>query len=332
MKLIAALACSLLITTSAYARDQVRIVGSSTVFPFSTMVAENFGKTSDFKAPIVESTGTGGGMKLFCSGVGESHPDITNASRAIKQTEVDKCKTNGVTPIEVLIGFDGIVFAHSKSSFLNMKLTKKQLFLALAKHVPNADGKLVENPNVLWSDVDPLLPNVKIRVMGPPPTSGTRDAFLELVMESAAKQLLPDMPKEEFKVVAHTMREDGHFIEAGENDNLIVQKLEADPELIGIFGFSFLDQNNDKVEGIPIDGVKPLFETIASGDYSVSRPLFFYVKKEHLQTGFGLREFVEEFISETAIGQEGYTTDQGLIPLPEDEYNRRMDEVRKQIQ
>ncbi len=305
---------------SAEARDQIRIVGSSTVFPFSTAVAEQFGKSTKYKTPVVESTGSGGGMKLFCAGVGVGHPDITNASRRIKSSEFKKCSDNGITIVEVKVGFDGIVLANSKST-KPLALTKKQVFQALAKDVP-VDGKLVANPYKKWSDIDPSLPNAKIEVLGPPPTSGTRDAFVELAMEGGAKAfpMLKDMrskDKKAFKAVAHSIREDGAFIDAGENDNLIVQKLEANPAAVGVFGFSFLDQNADKIQGATVDGVQPTFEEIASGKYGVSRSLFFYVKKEHVGVVPGIEEYVAEFTSEKAWGVEGYLVDKGLIPLPE---------------
>ena len=308
------------VNSGAEARDQIRIVGSSTVFPFSTAVAEQFGKTTDFKTPVVESTGSGGGMKLFCAGVGTEHPDITNASRRIKASEFETCGKNGITVVEVKIGFDGIVLANDKSG-PDITLTKQQVFQALAKEVPVA-GKLVPNPYTKWSDIDASLPDAKIEVLGPPPTSGTRDAFVELAMEGGARkfEMLKAMRKEDkkaFKAVAHAMREDGAFIEAGENDNLIVQKLQANPAAIGIFGFSFLDQNADVIKGANVDGADPTFENIAGGDYGVSRSLFFYVKKEHVGVVPGVSDFVGEFTSDKAWGDEGYLVDKGLIPLPE---------------
>ncbi|WP_417431342.1 PstS family phosphate ABC transporter substrate-binding protein [Kiloniella sp.] len=304
---------------AAQARDQIRIVGSSTVFPFSTTVAETFGKTTGFKTPVVESTGSGGGMKLFCAGVGVEHPDITNASRRIKASEYEKCTKNGVSITEVKIGFDGIVLANSKQSD-RLTLTKKQIFMALAKQVP-VDGKLVDNPYQKWSDIDSSLPNSKIEVLGPPPTSGTRDAFVELAMEGGAKKFenlkaLRKSDKKAFKAIAHTIREDGAYVEAGENDNLIIQKLEANPQAVGIFGFSFLDQNADKIQGSIVEGAEPTFENIAAGDYSVSRSLYFYVKKEHVGSVPGIQEFVNAFTNEDAWGDEGYLADKGLIPLP----------------
>jgi len=302
---------------SAAARDQIRIVGSSTVFPFSTAVAETFGKTSSFKAPVVESTGSGGGIKLFCAGVGLSHPDITNASRRIKKSEVDKCAANGVKEVvEVKIGYDGIAMGQSKAG-ADLKLTKKQIFLALAAKVPSGD-KMIDNPYKMWSEIDPSLPRIKIEVLGPPPTSGTRDAFVELVMREGAKAFpnIKKLDKKPFRTISDKMREDGAFIEAGENDNLIVQKLEANPSAVGIFGFSFLDQNADKIKGAEVEGVKPTFEAIADGSYKVSRSLYFYVKKAHVGVVPGIQEYVAEFTSEKAAGDEGYLTDKGLIPLP----------------
>jgi len=307
----------------AEARDQIRIVGSSTVFPFATSVAETFGNKGNFKTPVVESTGSGGGLKLFCAGIGTEHPDITNASRRIKKSEVEKCAKAGITEItEVKVGFDGIVLANSKST-KPVELTKKQIFMALAKQVP-VDGKLVDNPYMKWSDVDASLPNTKIEVLGPPPTSGTRDAFVELAMEGGAKgfdslKALRKSDKKAFKAIAHAVREDGAYIEAGENDNLIVQKLVANPDAVGIFGFSFLDQNADKIQGGVIGGVAPTFENISAGDYGISRSLFFYVKNAHVGTVPGIKEFVAEFTSEDAFGEFGYLTEKGLIPLSEAE-------------
>ncbi len=319
--LIAGSIALLNIAGPALARDQIRIVGSSTVFPFSTAVAERFGRTTSFKTPIVESTGTGGGLKLFCSGVGYSTPDIANASRRIKESEVGYCHKNGVDEVvEIRIGFDGIVLANAKTSE-PLALTTKQIFLALAREIPVA-GKLVKNPNRTWKEVDVSLPDRKIEVLGPPPTSGTRDAFVEIAMEGGAKQIpmlleLSSSDKNAFAAIAHAIREDGAYVEAGENDNLIVQKLRANPAAIGIFGFSFLDQNEDRVQGSPIDGTVPSFEDIASGQYPISRSLYFYVKKDHVGQVPGLVEYIAEFTSETAVGSEGYLSERGLIPLTE---------------
>lgn len=312
------------LSAQALARDTINIVGSSTVFPFSTAVAETFGRTGGFKTPKVESTGTGGGMKLFCGGVGVTHPDITNASRAMKASEFEACQDKGVKEItEVKIGFDGIVLAESKAG-LAMDLTLKDVWTALAKDVPDASGNLVPNPNKTWKDVNPALPDAKIEVLGPPPTSGTRDAFVELAMEGGcnaydAIKALKKEDEKKHKAVCHGVREDGAFIEAGENDNLIVQKLVANPKAVGVFGYSFLDQNADKIQGIKINGVEPTYESIASGEYPVSRSIFFYVKNAHVGTIPGIKEFVTEFTSDKAWGPEGYLADKGLIALPDAE-------------
>jgi phosphate transport system substrate-binding protein len=314
------------VASAQSARDYISIVGSSTVYPFATVVAEQFGKTTQFKTPKIESTGSGGGFKLFCAGVGTENPDITNASRAMKKSEFETCQSNGVKDIvEVKIGYDGIVVANAKKA-APLKLTRKDLFMALAKEVPDPSGgqKTVANPYKTWKDVNPALPDVKIEVLGPPPTSGTRDAFVELAMEAGAKEIdwlkaLGKSDKKKFKGIAHTVREDGAYIEAGENDNLIVQKLEANPRALGIFGFSFLDQNTDKIQGAFIDGVQPTFENIADGKYPVSRPLFFYVKKAHANVIPGMKEYLAEFTSEKAWGDDGYLAEKGLIPMPEAE-------------
>jgi len=313
---------TLFLPLSASARDQIRIVGSSTVYPFATVVAEEFGRGGDFKTPIIESTGTGGGLKLFCAGVGVSHPDITNASRRIKDSEVELCARNGVDDItEISIGFDGIVLANSKASPAR-EFTLRQIFLALAKEVPGPNGELIANPHRTWKDVDASLPDVEIEVLGPPPTSGTRDAFNELALEGGCKTF-PDLKalkkteKNRYKQICRAMREDGAYVDAGENDNLIVQKLVANPNAIGVFGFSFLDQNEDIIQGSRVDGQEPSFEAISDAEYPVSRSLYFYVKKAHVDSIPGIREYVAEFTSEEAIGDEGYLADRGLIPAPE---------------
>lgn len=320
---------------AASGRDYISIVGSSTVYPFATTVAEQFGKTSKFKTPKIESTGSGGGMKLFCAGSGIETPDITNASRRIKYSEYEKCQKNGVKEIiEVKIGYDGIVLANSKKAG-QMTLSKKDIFLGLAKDVPNPNGdeKLIPNPYKTWKDVNPALPATKIEVLGPPPTSGTRDAFAELAMEGGCKQIgwikaLKKKDKKYFKAVCHTLREDGAYIEAGENDNLIVQKLVANPKAIGIFGFSFLDQNGDKIQGSIIGGEEPTFENIAAGKYPVSRPLYFYVKKAHMGVVPGMAEYLNEFSSDKAWGEEGYLADKGLIPMPKAERKQFLSDIK----
>lgn len=317
------------------ARDYITIVGSSTVYPFSTVVAEQFGKSSKFKAPKVESTGTGGGFKLFCGGVGVKHPDISNASRRIKVSEFEMCQKNGVKDIvEVKIGYDGIVIAHSAQA-APIELTLKEMFLALAKEIPDPkdENKTVVNPYKTWDQINPKLPATKIEVLGPPPTSGTRDAFVELGMEGGCKSFawikdLKDKDEKAYKAICHSIREDGAYVEAGENDNLIVQKLQANPKALGIFGFSFLDQNSDKVSGIKVEGVVPEFEAIASGQYPISRPLYFYVKKAHVDVIPGIAEFLDEFSSEKAWGTEGYLIDKGLIPMPDAERKQIADDVK----
>ncbi|GGD20220.1 phosphate ABC transporter substrate-binding protein [Pyruvatibacter mobilis] len=321
MTIAAAAVASIAFAGAAQARDQIQIVGSSTVFPFSTLVAEQFGKTTEFKTPVVESTGSGGGMKLFCAGIGLEHPDITNASRRIKKSEFEKCTAAGITITEVKIGYDGIVIANAKSAD-QFELTRQQLFLALAAQVPNEENVLVKNPYTKWSEIDPSLPDLEIEVLGPPPTSGTRDAFVELVMRKGARKFdflndLRGQDKKAFRAISDTMREDGRFIEAGENDNLMVQKVEANPAALAIFGFSFLEENRDKVQGSIVEGTQPTFDSIASGDYPVSRSLYFYVKNEHVGVVPGIKEFVAEFVAEKAIGEEGYAIDKGLIPLPD---------------
>ena len=307
-------------------RDYLNIVGSSTVYPFSSVVAEQFGKGGNFKTPKVESTGTGGGIKLFCGGVGVEHPDIANASRKMKKSEYDACQKAGVTEIaEVKLGDDGILWAYSKKSKTKWELTSKEIYQALAKRVPDPASPdseaLVENPYKTWNEINPKLPKSKIEVLGPPPTSGTRDAFSELALEHGCESFPWLKAKKEsdnafFKNVCMTIRQDGAYIEAGENDNLILQKLGATPTALGIFGYSYLDQNKDKVKAATVDGVEPNYESIADGQYSISRPLFFYVKKGHIGLIPGIQEFVAEFTSDKAFGEEGYLADKGLIPLP----------------
>ena len=310
---------ALALPSQALAGKNIQIVGSSTVYPFVTVAAEEFGNNTDFNTPIVESTGTGGGLKLFCGGVGETHPDLANASRGIKKSEEELCAKNGVKDItEIKLGYDGIVLANSKKAD-RYSLSKEHVFLALAKQIP-ADGKLIDNPHKNWSDIDASLPNVKIEVYGPPTTSGTRDAFSELVMEKACKDLpefkaaFPD--KKVRKKTCHLVREDGHYIEAGENDNLIVQKLQSNPQALGIFGFSFLDQSGDIVQGSLINDTEPTFDNIASGDYGISRSLYVYLKNAHIGITAGLREFATELVSDEAAGEFGYLSEKGLIPLP----------------
>lgn len=292
---------------AANARDRLLIVGSSTVYPFATAVAETVGN-SGLKYPIVESTGSGAGFSLFCAGIGPATPDISNASRRMKKSELEACRANGVTPVEVEIGYDGIVLANSIHG-PKFTLTVEQVFRALAEKLPGKGG-LLDNPNVSWSDIAGSLPQEKIEVLGPPPTSGTRDAFVELVMDEGCKQV-DGMPEDE----CARIRRDGSFVEAGENDELIVGALEANPVTVGIFGYSFLMQNSGEIQSVGINGVEPTFENISSGDYPVSRPLFFYIKKEHVGEIPGLEDYVAEFTSEAAWGDDGYLAGRGLIPL-----------------
>lgn len=324
--------CGLLLLTACAAaaqaqsaRDYVNIVGSSTVYPFATVAAEQFGRTTKYKTPKVESTGSGGGIKLFCAGVGVQHPDIANSSRPIKASELADCAANGVREvIEVKLGYDGIVLAQSTDAEpLNLSLT--DVFLALAKEVPAEDGRMVPNPHRTWRDVNPDLPAVTIEVLGPPPTSGTRDAFVELAMEGGCSAFpaiaaLKKSDETAFKRACHTLREDGRFVEAGENDNLIVQKLRGNPAALGIFGYSFLEQNLDTLRGAEVDGVEPTFESIAEGRYPISRPIFSYVKKAHVGAIPGIAEFLAELTSTRAMGEEGYLAERGLVPLPPEEY------------
>lgn len=304
----------------AQSRDQIRIVGSSTVFPYTQAVSEQFSAMTGGNAPVVESTGTGGGMQIFCGGVGPDHPDITGASRAMTESEYALCTENGVESItEVLLGYDGLSIATSVDGE-DLDLTKAQIFQALAAEV-EVDGEVVANPYTNWSEIDESLPDAEISVFGPPPTSGTRDAFVELVMEEGCAEFpaIEALEEERMEEVCQRMRQDGPFIEAGENDNLIVQRLQSDANTLGIFGYSFLYENQDTLKPVAIEGVEPAEETIADGTYGVSRPLFFYVKNAHRGVIEGLEEFVGEYVSEESFGEGGYLSERGLIPLPEDE-------------
>lgn len=317
-------------------RQHIEIVGSSTVYPFATVVAERFGKASKFKTPKIESTGSGGGLKLFCDGVGDKYPDVANSSRRIKASEVELCNKNGVKEIvEIKIGYDGIVLARSKSE-TPLQLNMKSLWLALAKDVvdPKDEKKMVPNPFKTWKDVDPSLPDLKIEVLGPPPTSGTRDAFVELALEGGCQEFpaikeLKKTDEPQYKSYCHTIREDGAFVESGENDNLIVQKLVANPSAVGIFGFSFLEQNSEKVQASTVGGVEPTFESIADGKYPISRPLYVYVKKAHVGAVPGIAEYLKEFTSEKAWGMEGYLADKGMIPMPDAERKQFFEAAEK---
>jgi phosphate transport system substrate-binding protein len=313
----AAVALGLIVAPALAARDTIRIVGSSTVYPFTTIVAEQFGKKTDLPTPIVESTGTGGGIKMFCEGAGEDTPDAVNASRAIKESELETCKANGVTVTELKIGYDAIVVAMAKEH-ADMALTTEQIYKALAKYII-VEGEFVENPVKTWSDLDPSLPNEKIEVLGPPPTSGTRDSFVELVIEKECKAAIKTaeltLTEADEKAYCKSVREDGAYVEAGENDNLIVQKLQANPAALGIFGFSFLEENASTLKGATINGVVPEYDTIKQGDYAISRPLFVYFKNEHFELVPDLKKFMEEYQSGDAIGEDGYLVEKGLISL-----------------
>jgi phosphate transport system substrate-binding protein len=319
-------------------RDYISIVGSSTVYPFTTAVAEQFGKGAKFKTPKVESTGTGGGFKLFCSGVGVQYPDLTNASRAIKPSEIEGCNKAGVKDIvELKIGYDGIVLAGSNKS-KPLKISRREIYLALAKTVPDPANtqSLIANPYKTWSQINKTFPADKIEVLGPPPTSGTRDAFVELVMESGCQtfswiKTLKDVDEGRFKRVCDSIREDGSYVEAGENDNLIVQKLESNPKALGIFGYSFLEENISQIHGSNIDGFDPTFDNIASGKYPVSRALFVYVKKAHLGVIPGMKEFIAEYTSDRTMGAEGYLADKGLVPLSAAELIKARNSVAAKI-
>ena len=321
----------------ALARDQLKVVGSSTVFPYSQAVAEEFGKKSGKRAPVVESTGTGGGMKVFCQGVGEGSPDMTGASRAMKKSEWELCSKNGVADItEIQLGYDGLSIAQTRKA-APMDLTKEQLFLALASEVPDGD-KLVKNPNKKWSDIDASLPDAQITVYGPPPTSGTRDAFVELAMHEGCKTLdyfkkqKGALDKEKFEALLKEkctpMRQDGPFIEAGENDNLIVQRIEVDPNAVGIFGYSFLYENEDKLQGVKIAGVTPGFDTIADNSYGLSRPLFVYIKNAHRKVIPGMDEFILEYTSDAAMGEDGYLHERGLVVLADDQLKEMQERAK----
>ncbi len=326
LALSAALAASAISMSANAQRDYISIVGSSTVYPFSTVVAERFGKSTKFATPKVESTGSGGGLKLFCSGVGSATPDITNASRAIKSSEIKLCAKNGIKDIiEITVGYDGIVLANTTAA-KQFSLSRREIFLALAKNIPNPDGSetLVDNPYKTWNEINSTLPTTKIEVLGPPPTSGTRDAFAELALEGGCKtfpfiKAIKKQDKKKYKAICHAVREDGAYVEAGENDNLIVQKLVANPTALGVFGYSFLEQNSDKVQGSIIDGKLPTFDAIAEGDYPVSRSLFFYVKKAHIGVIPGIEQYLAEFTSEKAMGEYGYLAEKGMIPMTEEE-------------
>jgi len=292
-----------LMSSFSYARDQINIVGSSTVYPFSTVVAERFGKSGKFQTPVIESTGTGGGMKLFCAGIGTNTPDMSNASRKIKAKEIALCKKNGVTDItQVIVGLDGIAFTSSAKG-KQYNFTKEQLWEAMAD--------LGSKPTK-WSDIDPSLPDYKIAILTPPATSGTRDAWNSLVMKKGCPE---EILKEQGKKACYMLREDGAVIEVGENDTLIINKLVGEPTYFGIFGFSYYDNSKDKVQAHKIEGKEISLSSIQDGSYPISRPLFFYVKNQHIGIIPGIEEYVKEFTSKKASGKRGYLKDLGLVPL-----------------
>ncbi len=328
---VSALALAAMSATTAAARDQISIVGSSTVFPYTQAVAEQFSNNTGAPSPIVESTGTGGGMQIFCGGIGEGHPDLTGASRAMKDSEWAKCVENGVTEVsEALIGFDGLSMAISRANDFDWDLTLEEVYLALGAEVP-VNGEWVKNPYKQWSEISERLPAVDIVVLGPPPTSGTRDAFVELAMHVGCEET--DFVKNggfDGKWITENcsrMRTDGPFVEAGENDNLIVQRLESDKNALGIFGYSFLFENLDKLKGVNINGVEPSTESIADKSYPISRPLYFYVKNAHRGVIPGLQEFIEEYMSEDALAPGGYLSERGLVTLADDRRKTLQDTV-----
>ncbi len=313
------------------ARDRISIVGSSTVFPFASAVAEAFGPSNNGKVPKVESTGTGGGIKIFCATNGLAGVDVANASRKMKKSEFETCAKNGINEIiEVKIGHDGIVLANAKAGS-TLELDAKDLYLALAKEIP-VNGALVANPNKTWADVNPKLPAVRIEVMGPPPTSGTRDAFAEMILEKGAEKIdflkaMKEKDAEGFKKVAMSIREDGAWKDMGENDNLIVQALANSKDAFGVFGFSFFEENMDKLKAAKIGGKAPEIATIKDGSYPAARSLYFYVKKANLSLLPSLKGYMAEFVSPKAMGEKGYLISRGLIPLAQDELAKQTEVV-----
>ena len=319
MRPVVALFMFMLLAGEVQAHEQIRIVGSSTVFPFAAEVAHRFGDKESLPIPIVESTGTGAGIERFCSGTGAATPDIVNASRTMTPEELALCRRNNVTPIEVKIGYDGIVLAESKEG-PPIALKLEQIFLALAREVP-VSGKMVANPYQKWSDIDPSLPDLAIRVLGPPESSGTRDSFVAMAMTAGAERIrglrlmkLRDLAG--FQAIVGSIRDDGAYISAGENDHLIARNVEERPDSLGIFGFNFLSQHSVRLRGIPVEGVPPDYETIDTANYPLTRPLYFYIKKEHAANTLGLDRYVLEFTRPETRGAEGYLVEGGLVPLP----------------
>ncbi|MDR3439351.1 substrate-binding domain-containing protein [Telmatospirillum sp.] len=322
-------AAPLLIPQAAAAREQIRIVGSSTVYPFATAVAENFGKTTGFRAPVVESTGTGGGLKLFCASIDAASPDIALASRPIHASEAAACAEHGVKDLfEITIGYDGLVIASARRD-APLKLTERQLFQAIAKTVPQGD-KWVPNPYRKWSDVDPSLPNEKILVFGPAPNHGTRDSLVDLVMTQACQSFaaLKTLDQTQQLKACGAVREDGAFVDVSQNYTITLQKLLMEPHAVGILPFSYLDQNGDKIQAAVFDGQVATYDNIFKGSYPLSRPLFLYVKTEHLHTTAGLKEYIAAFTSEKAWGKDGYLAERGLIALTDEQ--RRKESAKAQ--
>lgn len=296
-------------TGSDFSRSQMRIVGSSTVYPFAAYVAEEMGATTDFRTPVVESTGSGGGFKLFCAGLAEDTPDITNASRRMKPSELTMCRDNGVEDItQIIVGADGIVVGQKKEN-ADLDLTREQLTLAVAAQVPE-DGQLVDNPYDRWNEIDTSLPDREIMIYGPPTSSGTRDAFEELVMAHATENMAG------YDEAYTTIRQDGQYVPSGENDNLIVQKLAQNDSAVGIFGYSFLEENRNKIKAATIGGVEPERELISSGEYPVARSLFFYVKNDHIDKIPGMDDYVTLFLSDAMTSDRGMLKSLGLVSLP----------------
>jgi phosphate transport system substrate-binding protein len=332
---VSTLAIAAVAATSATARDEIRRVGSSTVFPYTQAVAENFANKTGFPSPIVESTGTGGGMQIFCGGIGEDFADITGASRAMKASEYELCVSNGVTDItEAQIGSDGLSLAISSDNDFDWDLSLAEIYLALGAQVP-VDGAWADNPYTSWAQIDARLPDIAIEVLGPPPTSGTRDAFVELAMWEGCMELdyvsEGGFDEDWVEENCSRMRTDGPFIEAGENDNLIVQRLQSDPNAMGIFGYSFVFENLDTLKGVKINGVGPDMDTIADGSYPVSRPLFFYIKNAHRGVIPGFVEFLEEYMSEDALAPGGYLSERGLVALSEERRNELRERVANSV-
>ena len=333
-RFLCAVSALALFAAPAFARDQIRIVGSGTVYPFTTTVAEAFGKASGKKTPVVEANGSGPGIKMFCSGAGDDTADFVDASRAMKKSELEDCNKNGVKEVaQLTIGYDGLALANAKGGPA-MSLTKQQIFMAMAKQVPDKDGKLVDNPYKMWSDIDPALPKVKIVILSHPATSGTRSSIEDLILKPGATSLpsLKDLSEKDakaFDAVFKTLRTDGGFVEAGENDNAIVQKLAADPNTFALFGYSNVSLNGGKVQAAKVEGEAPSVEGVQTGKYKLSRPLFVYVKKDHMAAMPDMAAFVAEYMSAKAIGSDGYLADKGLIPLPAAEFKAQVDAVKE---